>query len=78
MLTAALYQESKEYYYRRELWSETRELKRGGRGGGGEVIEGTSEHRLSELMTIFETEACYSPGTNQMGSVFVVKTLYTL
>jgi hypothetical protein len=78
MRTTALYHESKEYYCRRELWSETRELERGGRGGRGEVIECTSEHRLSELMTIFETEARYSPGTNQMGSVFVVKTLYTL
>jgi hypothetical protein len=40
-------------------------------------MEGTSEQRQSELM-ISETEARYSHGTNQMGSVFVMKTLYTL
>lgn len=66
MRTTALYQESKKHYCRRKLWSETRGLERGG-GGGGEVIEGTSEHRKSELMTISETEARYSPGTDHMG-----------
>jgi len=81
MRTTALYQESKKHYCRRKLWSETKDWKRRRRRRRErerEVIERTSEHRQSELMTISETEARYSPGTNQMGSVFVVKTLYTL
>jgi len=80
MHTAALNQESKKHYCRRKLWSETRGLERGGGGGGGggEVIEGASGRRQSELMTISETAARYSPGTNHIGSVFLVKTLYTL
>lgn len=42
MLTSALHQESKKYYRRRKLWSETRGMER----GGGEVVEGTSEQTI--------------------------------